>query len=137
MNKRPSSVTRRGELEKELIGDIEEQKAKVEAGRDIVDTPFSQQAAGATRQFQIRQGIRRKHPLKVLSNFSTITNQTSNAESLWEKALMEDQERVEIPTEYKATDAHMMVNQMGLAKTALDNFTKSKGKFNRQYISGI
>ena len=75
--------------------------------------------------------------MKVLSNFSTITNQTSNAESLWEKALMEDQERVEIPTEFKATDAHMMVNQMGLAKTALDNFTKSKGKFNRQYISGV
>ena len=61
MNKRPSGVTRRGELEKELIGDIEEQKAKVEAGRDIVDTPFSRQAAGATKQFQIKQGIRRKN----------------------------------------------------------------------------
>lgn len=44
---------------------------------------------------------------------------------------MHEQQRVEIPQEYKPKDGGMVANQVGVVTTALDNYTKSKGKFTR------
>lgn len=137
MNKRPSGVSRRGDLEKELTAQIEGRQEVAEQGRETVATQINTRSAAAQQQFSIQQGVRRRHPERVLSQYAGISKETSNAESVWEKALMHEQARVEIPEEFKAQDAEMGVNQMGLVTTALDNYTRSKGKFARQFISGV
>ena len=135
MNKRPTGVPRRQELEKELIGDIESQKALVETGKDrVVDgNKFHREANRNYRGFAIRQGVRRRHPDRVLAQFASIVEETSNAQSAWEKALMHEQQRTEVPEEYKAKDEEMLANQVGIVTTALDNFKNSKSKFERSY----
>jgi len=137
MNKRPQGVSRRSELEKDLIGDITAKKALVDSGKDRKDTPFNLNMRAENRAFQIKQGVRRRHPERVLSQFKAIVEETSNANSAWEKALMHEQERVEIPEEYKVSGGDMMTQQTGLVTTALDNFMKSKSKFERMHAAGV
>jgi hypothetical protein len=132
MNKRPEGVSRRKQLEDDLVGDITDAAHEVETGKyRNTSTTQSKRGLKATRQLGITQGRRRRHPHRVLAQFDTITNQTNNASSAWEKALMHEQQRVEVPQEYKATDGGMVANQVGVITTALDNYTKSKGKFTR------
>lgn len=132
MNKRPEGVPRRKQLEDELVGDIVSQKSEVETGKyENTHTKHSRQAREQNKIFQIRQGRRRRHPDRVLAQFELITKQTENASSAWEKALMHEQQRVEVPSEYKAKDRGMVANQVGLVTTAMDNYIKSKGKFER------
>jgi len=121
-----------------LIGDLTEQQNLVADGRsDRQDTSFKTKMRAETRAFNIKQGVRRRHPNQVLAQFNQIMEETSNANSAWEKALMHEQERVEIPEEYKIKDSEMLTNQTGLVTTALDNYHKSKGKFTRTQLSGV
>lgn len=138
MNKTPAGSSRRSEIEKELIGDIEERSAVAETGKshDVSD-PYSKKHMAAYRQFSIKQGVRRRHPERVLAQFAQIVKETSNAESAWEKALLHEQQRTEVPTEYKPNDGGMIANQTGLVTTALDNFSRSKGKFERTFLTGV
>jgi len=132
MNKRPEGVSRNAELEKELTADIVKQKVEVETGKfEKTNTPQSRNARKSNLTFQIKQGKRRRHPDTVLNQFQTIVKQTSNASSAWEKALMHEQQRILIPPEYKAKDEGMVANQVGVVTTALDNYVKSKAKFER------
>lgn len=132
MNKRPSGVSRKSELEGELTGQIMQQKQEIETGKyENMRTGLSRRATSTNRRFQISQGKRRRHPDRVLNQFQTIKDETSNANSAWEKALLHDQQRIEIPQEYRARDNGMVANQMGLVTTALDNYTKSKHKLER------
>ena len=132
MNKRPEGVPRRKQLEDALLSDVVDHKTEVETGKyENTHTKFSQGAREANRIFQIKQGRRRRHPDRVLAQFDQITKETENASSAWEKALMHEQQRVEVPTEYKAKDSSMVANQVGLVTTAMDNYVKSKGKFER------
>ena len=139
MNKRPAGVPRKTALEKELIGEIEGQAQLVETGKDrVVDgNKFHRKNMAAYKQFSIKQGVRRRHPSRVLAQFAQIVKETSNASSAWEKALMHEQQRVEVPEEYKADSSSMTVNQTGLVTTALDNYTRSKGKFERTVLTGV
>ena len=139
MNKRPKGVesTRRGDLEKDLIGDITDQQALVETGRDGTHSnKYHLSGRARNRQFNIMTGTRRRHPRYTLNQFSEITKQTSNAESAWEKALMHEQERTEIPQDFRLKEG-MIVDQVGLVTTALDNYVKSKGKFSRTHLTGV
>ena len=132
MNKRPEGVPRRKQLEDELLSDIVAKKTEVETGKyENTHTKLSRNARETNRIFQIRQGRRRRHPDRVLAQFEQITKETEHASSAWEKALMHEQQRVEIPSEYKAKDRGMVANQVGLITTAMDNYIKSKGKFER------
>lgn len=138
MNKRPEGVSRKGELEKELLGDIVEQQQKVETGKYRNETSkFHKNNLRAARGFGIKQGVRRRHPARVLQQHAAIAKETSNAESAWEKALLHEQHRIEIPEEYKTSDGGMIVNQTGLVTTALDNYSKSRGKFSRTVLAGV
>jgi len=139
MNKRPGGGNRRSELEKDLIGDIAETNARIETGKDRMTDkdPYMQRAMSDYRRFAIKQGVRRRHPDRVLAQFSQIAKETSNAESVWEKSLMHEQERTEIPEEYKADDGEMIASQTGLVTTALDNYVHSKGKFERTVLTGV
>ena len=140
MNKRPQGFEgsgRRQALENELVAEVANQANEVGIGRDVVKTkPFSRKHAKANRQFMIQQGKRRRHPRRVLAQFAQIVKETSNAESAWEKALMHEQKRVEVPQEYKVSDEEMVANQSGLVTTALDNYMRSKGKFERSTLVG-
>lgn len=137
MNKRPAHVSRKKELENELLSSIEQRKGEIETGHVARPTMFKIQAAAQLKQFEIKQGNRRRHPQRVLSNYDAITKDTVSAETAWEKSLMHEQQRTEIPQEYQPQDKGMIANQLGLVTTALDNFAKSKGKFNRQFIAGV
>lgn len=132
MNKRPEGVPRKKQLEDDLVGDIINNKQEKETGKYANKTnSFARGQYEANRIFQIKQGRRRRHPHRVLAQFEQITKETENASSAWEKALMHEQQRVEVPQEYKAKDSGMVANQVGLVTTALDNYTKSKSKFER------
>lgn len=132
MNKRPSGVSRKSELEGELTGQIMQKQQEMESGKyENTNSAFSRGATRANRQFQIRQGKRRRHPDSVLNQFQTIKTETTNAHSAWEKALLHEQKRIEVPSEYRARDSGMVANQLGVVTTALDNYMKSKQKLER------
>lgn len=131
MNKRPGK-SRRSELEGALTAQIIDQKESVDTGKfQNTHTKFSGAARSNNRIFQIKQGKRRRHPDRVLHQFQVIKQETEHAESAWEQALLHEQERTEVPMEYKTKDGGMVSNQMGLVTTALDNYTRSKGKLER------
>lgn len=136
MNKKPQA-SRRSELEKELIGDIVDTQQQADTGRLHKDNQYGKANRHAWKSFAIKQGVRRRHPTRVLSQYAQIVKETSNAESAWEKALLHEQERLDVPEEYKVTDGGMVANQTGLVTTALDNFKRSKNKFSRTLISGV
>jgi len=136
MNKKPA--TRRSALEEELIGQITEQAAAVETGRgENVSDPFSARIESANYMFNIRQGTRMRHPDRVLSQHQGISEGTEAAETVWEQALIHDDTRTEIPEEYKPKGMDMAASQMGLVQTALDNFAKSKSRFNKTTVVGV
>ena len=140
MNKRPSGTkdNRSKQLEDELTGQIESQKALVETGRDEKkDTKYKQEANSAYRAFATKQGRRRRHPDRVLAQFAAISETTSNAESAWEKALMHEQERVEVPSDYTPKEDDMIANQSGLVTTAMQNYEASRAKLERYHLSGV
>lgn len=132
MNKRPEGTTRKSALEDELLGDIVDKKQAVETGKfEDEKTKFAKSSRENNKIFQIKQGRRRRHPDRVLAQFEQIVKQTDNASSAWERALMHEQQRVEVPQEYKARDRGMVANQVGLVTTSIDNYIKSKSKFDR------
>lgn len=137
MNKKPGA-SRRSELEKELIGDILTQQETTETGKDRSKdgNQFHRENLRDWRSFAIKQGVRRRHPTRVLSQYAQIVKETSNAETAWEKALLHEQERLEIPEEYKTSDG-MIANQTGLVTTALDNYKRSQNKFERTMLTGV
>lgn len=143
MNKRPekSVPNRIKDLEDELTGKVAMSQLDADTGKDTQKpgkstTKLHNDALREYRQFAIKQGRRRRHPKTVLAQFDAITKTTSNAESAWERALMHEQERVEVPQEYQAKDADMIANQVGLVTTALDNYMKSQNKFDRYSLAG-
>lgn len=140
MNKRPQGVIKgkRQELEDELTGKITDQQALVETGKnENKDDPFSKAREQEMHRFNIVQGRRRRHPKRVLQQHKAIDEQTENAESVWEKALLHDQERIGLSEEYKPKDHELVANQMGLVQTALTNFGRSKGRFTKTNIVGV
>lgn len=136
MNKRPPGVDKRTKLEDELTGRILDQQQEIETGKfQKTDTAFHRRTRQGNLQFGIQQGRRRRHPDRLLSQFQTIKEETQSVDSAWERALLHEQARTEIPTEYKAKESGMVANQVGVVSTALDNFKRSKGKFRR--VSGV
>jgi hypothetical protein len=138
MNKRPERTSRRGELEKELIGEITDEQTKAETGRfENTDDKYTLKKDRQQRTLSISQGVRRRHPDKVLHQYHTINRDTESAESQWEKALLHEDQRADVPEEYKIKQHDMIANQMGLVTVALDNYARSKGKFSRTQIVGV
>lgn len=135
MNKKP--LSRAKELEAELIGNEAQKTQNIDSGHVRKETPRNQQIAQQTRMFQIRQGVRRRHPQRLLNNATTIVEGTDNAETAMERAFMHEQERKEVPAEYRPDREDMLANQFGLVTTALDNYTKSKFKLVRMHPVGF
>jgi hypothetical protein len=145
MNKKKAKTALNGSdrsktLEADLIGDEMAQKNMIETGRRHVDegTKFQQNANRADRILGISQGFRMRHPHRVLGQYDGVQKTTSTAASSYEKALLHETKRTEMPKEFKPKgDGDGMVNQVGVVSTALDNFKASKGKFARMHLVGV
>jgi hypothetical protein len=138
MNKRPAGVSRRSQLEEELIGKITDQAAQMETGRaDNHSDPYSARVNSENHIFNIRQGVRMRHPDSVLSQHQGISEGTESAETIWEQVLVFDDTRLDIAEEYKPKGAEMAANQMGLVETALTNFSRSKARLTRSSVVGV
>jgi len=136
MNKK--TVSRRTELENELVGNITAQAGAMETGKDrVMDDPYSLSKFRSNRIFNISQGKRRRHPDLVLHQHAALNRDTHSAETVWEKALLHDDKRAELPQEYKPKESGMVANQMGLVTTALQNFANSKAKLTREQPTGV
>ena len=136
MNKRTSEFyesqnSRRKALEEELIGNVIDKQEDIDTGKPKVHNPRAVRGESLTNQFQIKQGIRRRHPKRVLHQYQGVAGGTENIESGWEKALMKGQKRATLSDEYKVDSSSMLVNQIGVVSTALDNYKHSKGRFTR------
>jgi hypothetical protein len=139
-NKKPSVDSRRAGLEADLIGEELELKTELETGHRHVNegSKFQKRINRQNKMLQIQQGFRRRHPNRVLNQYQGIMKTTSSASSLWEKALLYETKRVDMPKDFRPQgDSDGMVNQMGVVSTALDNYKASKNKFERMHLVGV
>ena len=115
-------------------------KNELETGRRHINegTKFQQEANKDNRTLRIQQGLRRRHPDRVLNQYDGIMKTTSSASSMWEKALLHETKRVEMPKDFRPRDdTEGMTNQMGVVTTALDNYKASKNKLQRMHLIGV
>ena len=100
--------------------------------------PLKASARAKNRHFQIKQGKRRRHPYRTLNQYTALQNTTSNAAQHWEKTMMYENQRAQMPREFKTSGLDGgMTTQMGIATLALENYTKSKEKLMRMYLAGV
>jgi hypothetical protein len=112
----------------------------IETGRRIIheNSNFQRKATRDAKALRITQGLRYRHPDRVLHQFKGVTSTSSESASLWEKSLIDQTKRVEMPKEYSVSgDAGGMVNQMGIVSVALDNYKASKNKFSRLHLVNV
>lgn len=134
------------ELEAELIGNDWDQEKEVETGR----AHYSPTKKGARskwditvnkgqKQFYVRQGLRMRHPERVLNEYEGVKATTTKVTDAWERALRDEEERTVMPDEYKVkgVDKGMSANQMGLVSVADKNFKARKGRLERQMLAGV
>lgn len=139
-SKQGSAGSRRAELERELMNQDSSllSQEKDTGRRQIEENPLRQSSKYNSRSYMIKQGIRRRHPHRVLHQFDGVRQGTDTAGSLWEQALMHENERTELPKEFQPKDdAQGMANQMGLLTTAMDNYRKSKNKLQRLFLVNV
>lgn len=96
----------------------------------------SQQRQRNSINFEVMQGVRRRHPTSVLSNYATVTESNTNPHTTWEKALEEENELAVLPKVYQA-QGQLSAVQLGLVQTAEKNFEKSKNKLHTMYVVGV
>ena len=141
MNKKTGGADdKRALLEADLIGDEMARRQEMETGRRHVneDNKFQRTANRANRSLAIQQGVRRRHPHRVLNQFDGVMKTTSSAALTWEQAMTHETKRVDMPKEFRPRDdSDGMVNQMGVVTTALDNYKASRGKFQRMHLVGV
>lgn len=126
------------ELEDELTGNITDQQATTETGkRDVKSDSYSKTQERKYRTFNIRQGNRRRHPTRVLNQYYAVNKDTENAQSIFEKALIHEDEGSKLDKVYKPKAHDMIADQMGIVTTALDNYVKSKKRFVRSMPVGV
>jgi hypothetical protein len=86
--------------------------------------------------FETTQGLRRRHPDQVLSNYATIAQTNDSPHTTWEKAIAEENELTMMPKVYQ-TQGQLSAVQLGLVQTAEKNYQKSKNKLSTMYMASI
>lgn len=122
------------------MGKVMTTQDEIDTGTRKVREPshWQQATLKRSRGFDIKQGIRRRHPKQTLSQFKAITNDTEKAESVWEKAFEDEEKRATVDQQYSWNgNTSLMTNQMGVVTAALDNYKQSKGKLERVTIVGV
>ena len=142
MNKRKeSSNSRTQQLEKELLGNIEEHAKTAETGRrNIQNQTFSDMRVNSQQKaLFIKQGKHLRHPESVLHRFDAVKDTTQNVRHQWEEALVDHTARYELPEEYKykGDDDGMVVDQVGIANVARRNFQASQSLLQRLHAGSL
>lgn len=108
----------------------EQQTFSKEAGRDVMSDqrPWQRQALGNAEMMAIKQGLRRRHPAKLLSNYASVTFNGPNPRTKWEDAMRRSQDMTQVPEYYKRAGDVRLANQLGLVETANKNFMKSRAR---------
>lgn len=117
----------------------ENKNGKMTGRRHVTEnSKFQRDAIKGNARLRISQGLRRRHPDRVLNQFRGISETTGESASLWEKALLYEDARVQMPKEFRVVgDSDGMTNQMGVVSVALDNYKASKQKFSRLHLVGV
>jgi hypothetical protein len=117
--------------------DIIKRQSISESGTDANGTNrASQNRQRSSISFETMQGVRRRHPTSVLSNYSAVTDSNTNPHTTWEKALEEENEASTMPKVYQA-QGQLSAVQLGLVQTAEKNYEKSKHKLSTMYVVGV
>lgn len=113
------------------------QQSVAESGTDANGAnAASQKRQRESRTFEAVQGIRRRHPDTVLSNYAAVTETNTNPHTTWEKSLEEENEMSNLPKVYQ-TQGQLSAVQLGLVQLAEKNWMKSKQKLNTMYVVGV
>lgn len=117
--------------------DVIKQQELTESGTDANGSnPESRLRQMQSRAFEVKQGIRRRHPTSVLSNYATVTETNNNPHTTWEKSLEEENEMSSLPKVYQ-TQGQLSAVQLGIVRTAEENYAKSKNKLSTMYVTGV
>ena len=137
--KQASESTRARELENDLIEKEVNQQTLVDSGKDGKlpgdGTPVQVRATETLRAFQIQQGHRRRHPLRVLNTFAGVRGSSSGVSSMWEKDLTLETEQYKLDPVFNKQDVGMS-NQLGISGVASKNFLASAPKLSQMYLVG-
>jgi len=95
------------------------------------------QATAAEHQQALRQGMKRRHPNRVLSQYDGVVNTTTEAGDLYTKSLVYETKKAEMPKDFRPKgDSDFMANQIGVVATAFTNYKASKKKLERMFTVG-
>ena len=114
-----------------MLGDeLETGKSRYYGRRRLQDSTEEHQQA-------IQQGMKRRHPNRVLSQYDGIVNTTTEAGDLYTKSLVYETKKTEMPKDFRPKgDSDFMANQMGVVATAFTNYKASKKKLERMFTVG-
>jgi hypothetical protein len=114
-----------------------------EAGRDVMTDlrPWQLQAMKGARTFAVRQGFRRRHPAKLLSNYAADTfngGGPNGPRTKYEQAMQRSQDLTQIPEYYAPVNKDQRIaNQLGLVDTAYKNYMKSRQRMSMSTPVGV
>jgi len=132
---------RKAKLESELMGnEMDQMQMDVETGHaaPVENQRKMKPYIDRNRHFQMKQGLRRKHPERVLHQFHGIAKTQSNAKEQWQKAMLHETKRAEMPHDFVVKDQDLgMTNQMGVATISAKNYKDSKEKLMRMHLVGV
>jgi hypothetical protein len=83
----------------------------------------------------IKVGKRIRTPEHVLSRYAGVYEGTQKAESVYEAAIVEEDERVRIPETAKKFE--LGSNQLGIVETARKNMDTHKLKLEHMFVVGV
>ena len=103
-------------LENELMAqEINQMQQDVATGqaKPVESQALRRGAQRRNRHFMIKQGKRRRHPYRTLNQYHTLQNTNSDAKQHWEKTMMYENKRAQMPREFKTSglDAGMTTQQ--------------------------
>lgn len=142
LNKTPSGATssRLQALQDDLVADRQAQEEEIASGHVKVreHSAWQDSQRRAFRGFAIKQGRRRRHPDHVLNQFRGAKQGLEKADSVWEEALEDEEDRVTLDKRYKAgKETTLLTAQFGLHAVADQNFSRGRHKLDQIALVGI
>lgn len=131
MNKKSDISSSRERLEKELMDKAQNgvNQAEIDTGRPHHATSWQDMLGTQMHAFAIKQGIRRRHPNRLLQERDGIMSTTSNAKDFATESLIYEQERIDLPDVYEYDgESTMLANQFYLPQVASQNAKNSREK---------
>jgi hypothetical protein len=126
-------------LEKDLIDEQAQREQQIQTGTFRRETSAADSERKSLvhdrRKMSIQVGRRIRAPDRVLSRYAGVYGGTEKAESVYEAAIVEEDERVRIPETAKKYT--LGSNQLGIVETARKNMDIHKLKLEGMFIVGV